>query len=242
MTSSEVDQHMEKYWQREAERRGVSVEQAKQQCKEEEQQRDIAEKKAREVQRRKKFTNLCMAQGISKSQLAAVNQEHPALEKWLDLIDDYIKGEPCSLLMTGPSGNGKTSVAVAIYVWFAFPRMKRGIECLYWNSEDFYQRWRTVSLENNLESWTRELREAELLVLDDIGRGTVSDAHNNFLYGVLDYRVNHEKRTVITTNLSGKQLEEAFGNHMISRMRCGHIWKFKETKDHRIKDSVVVER
>lgn len=242
MTFSETEQVMERYWKRRAECLGVSVEQVKQQCKEEAKQRAIEEKKQREVEKRRKFHESCLCQGISEKQLNDVNRKHPALEKWLVLIDDYVKGDPCNLLMTGPSGNGKTSVAIAIYVWFAFPRMLRGLECRYWNSEDFYQRWRAVSSENNLESWTHDLRKAELLVLDDIGRGTISDAHNNFLYGVIDYRVNHGKRTVLTTNLSGKQLEEAFGGHMISRMRSGHIWKFKDTRDHRIKGSIIVER
>lgn len=205
----------------------------------------VAESEAIEklrVENRRLFTGHCIKQGISKGQLAAVNPEHPALEKWMDLIKDYVNGDPCNLLMTGPSGNGKTSVAIAIFVWFSQPRFFRGRACRYWNSEDFYQHWRSVSAENDLEQWTSELREVELLVIDDIGRGTISDAYNNFLYGVIDYRMNHEMRTVMTTNLSGRQLEEMFGGHMISRMRSGHIWKFKETRDHRIKGSVVVER
>lgn len=52
-----------------------------------------------------------------------------------------------------------------------------------------------------------QIRETPLLLLDDVGAGTMSDYTRQQTYMILNYRFSNRKSTIITTNMGLKQLE-----------------------------------
>ena len=89
-----------------------------------------------------------------------------------------------------------------------------------------------------------ELKVADLVILDDVGaelsgnkaESTDVSRHNNdTLYGILEARQN--MATVITTNLTGKEIRKAYGERILSRIMqnsSGFEIVLATTKDKRV--------
>lgn len=87
-----------------------------------------------------------------------------------------------------------------------------------------------------------DIKTTDLVVFDDVGAelgSGVSNSRqftNNTLNTLLEARQN--KATIITTNLSGPELREAYGERIVSRIfknSEGYALKFQQTADKRIK-------
>lgn len=87
-----------------------------------------------------------------------------------------------------------------------------------------------------------DIKTADLVVIDDIGSELGKDASDSRAFGIntlnsfLDARQN--LATIITTNLLGKELEEAYGKRTVSRMfvnSAGFTMVFSQTTDKRLK-------
>ncbi len=65
-----------------------------------------------------------------------------------------------------------------------------------------------------------KIRVTPLLLLDDVGAGTLSDFAREQTYIILNYRMNHQLSTIVTTNLGSKQLEQdnILGKRNVSRI------------------------
>ena len=63
------------------------------------------------------------------------------------------------------------------------------------------------------------LTDSDFLVIDDLGSETVlRNVTLEYLYNIVESRVNHGKRTMITTNLSLEELMARYGERTVSRM------------------------
>ncbi len=64
-------------------------------------------------------------------------------------------------------------------------------------------------------------RACALLVIDDLGRETVSPWTLERLQGILDARWSNELRTVVTTNLDGAKFLNRYGDPIVDRLKDG---------------------
>ena len=92
------------------------------------------------------------------------------------------------------------------------------------------------------QAYITRMKKAAVLVLDDLGaelgiKNKVStDFNNDILNRILEARQN--KATIFTTNFSGKQLVEAYGTRIISRLMkhaSGYVFQYKDTTDKRMR-------
>ena len=92
------------------------------------------------------------------------------------------------------------------------------------------------------QAYITRMKKADVLVLDDLGaelgiKNKVStDFNNDILNRILEARQN--KATIFTTNFSGKQLVEAYGTRIISRLMkhaSGYVFQYKDTTDKRMR-------
>ena len=61
-------------------------------------------------------------------------------------------------------------------------------------------------------------RSCDLLILDEIGLQFETNTERVLLYRVLDYRYEHLKPTILTTNLTTKELKKAIGAPLVDRL------------------------
>ena len=63
-------------------------------------------------------------------------------------------------------------------------------------------------------------------MIDDIGQREPSPAFQDFLYLIIDSRMNKNLGTIFTTNFSVGLLRERFGDPIVSRICSGEVLKF----------------
>ncbi len=114
-------------------------------------------------------------------------------------VRNYPGGTEAGLLLMGPSGVGKTHLAVAALKEL----LRRGHAGLFC---DYRELLKEIQGSYNAESQTTEMsilepvRSAEVLVLDDLGATKPSDWVRDIVGLVLNARYNERRVTIITTN------------------------------------------
>jgi DNA replication protein DnaC len=151
--------------------------------------------------RDKNFQNF--RQGISRS----VHMAYDAAWEYAHNPDGW-------LVLIGKVGCGKTHLAAAI----ANQILDAGAVVLFKTVSDLLDHLRATYMPNATEVYDQlfsKMREAELLVLDDLGAQQSSPWANEKLFQLFNYRYNSRFPTVITTNNVGLQ---GIDERIISRM------------------------
>jgi DNA replication protein DnaC len=105
------------------------------------------------------------------------------------------------LLFVGPTGVGKTHLAVAVLRELM---VRKGVECLFY---DFHELLKTIRDSYNPGTQTTEMGvlqpvlEAEVLLLDELAGSNPSDWVKETLHHIINSRYNYKKVTLITTTM-----------------------------------------
>ncbi len=111
------------------------------------------------------------------------------------------------LVLAGPSGCGKTHLAAAI----ANRRIDRGCPVFYISTPDLLDHLRSAfspSSDMGYDEFFYQVRNAELLILDDLGAQTDTPWAKEKLEQLLNYRYNAELPTVIVTIVPLEDIDE----------------------------------
>lgn len=131
-----------------------------------------------------------------------------------------------SLLFKGGTGLGKTHLSLAI----AGEAIQKGFGVIYGSVQSF-----AVALEKerfdrqdpeDLGDTNSQLLSCDLLILDDLGTEFPSHYVNAALYNVINSRMLAGKPTIISTNLSMKELEDRYSERFASRI-AGYYGKLE---------------
>jgi DNA replication protein DnaC len=157
------------------------------------------------------FNELTDSQRAAKAMARRVVREWPALDR--------------GLLIVGPVGVGKTHLAVAVLAELVDTVGVRGVFCDF---TDLLARIQATFSRGSDESEDEILatyRDAELLVLDELGARRPTDWARDVLYGLLNTRYNRKRITLLTTNYGdapekpgGETLELRVGTAVRSRL------------------------
>lgn len=123
------------------------------------------------------------------------------------------------LLLTGNVGSGKTFLASAIANYV----LGKGRQVVFTVVPDLldeikatYDRFSPPDVDEL--KILEHARTAELLILDDLGVHNYTDWTVNKIYSILNYRANHQKPLIITTNLCLAELDTYLGERTTSRI------------------------
>jgi len=130
------------------------------------------------------------------------------------------------LILAGPSGCGKTHLAAAI----ANERVSHGQTAFFISTPDLLERLRSAFGPNSeipYDEFFDRVRNAPLLVLDDLGAQTSTPWAKEKLDQLLNHRFNSELPTVIVTTTPIEQLEDRIRNRLTDPNLC-HIYAVEE--------------
>ena len=135
----------------------------------------------------------------------------PEMQGAYEQCQKVAAGEAWCAFLLGPTGNGKTHLAIAV-----LNEVDSGI---FWKVPDFLAFLRSRIEVGDVDQVVGEYQEsAPLLVLDDLGVYESEWAAGQ-LYRILDRRCDAKLPTIITSN----QPKEAIDERLRSRFRVGYV-------------------
>ncbi len=121
-----------------------------------------------------------------------------------------------SLFMWGKTGLGKTHLSLSI----ARTVIGKGYNVIYGSIQDLL---RTIEREHfSREKPEKEtlqiLLDADLLVLDDLGAEYDSSFNTATVYNLLNTRINQQRPTIISCNLTTREIQAKYNDRIVSRL------------------------
>lgn len=149
-------------------------------------------------------------------------EEHEALRQVMQFVKSFPNDK--TLVLAGSVGTGKTHLAYAA----AREITKKGYITLFVTVPELLESIRSTFNNTGLSETEvkRVYKEADLLILDDIGAEYIKDYGNGswaaeVIFDIVNARTT--KATIFTTNLSGNDIEEHYGGiqgkRIVSRMK-----------------------
>jgi DNA replication protein DnaC len=144
------------------------------------------------------------------------------------------------ILLSGPTGVGKSFAMAAMVRSLT---IDRGIPCLFVDFRQFLmQLKRCYSQKENEYELFENLRNADVLILDDVGAPRDTEWAREIFQTIISQRYNDTSRTFLTTNLSLAssskrsecQLSTWAGVHSYSRLKQMCYWLQCDGSDKRV--------
>ncbi len=134
--------------------------------------------------------------------------------------EDFSKRSP-SLLMMGNPGLGKTHLSLAI----ANEVIKKGYGVIYVSTQNMVtqmekEKFQSYKSDGGSE---RHFIDCDLLIVDDLGTEYATAFSNASIYNVVNSRIMMGKPTIISTNLTIKELEKYYTPRTVSRIMGNNI-------------------
>lgn len=120
-----------------------------------------------------------------------------------------------SIFMLGDTGLGKTHLSLAI----ASKVIDKGYNVLYGCGQDFLH-----SIENEHFGRVQDsdtlgaILQADLLILDDLGAEYGTEFYVSTIYNIVNTRLNTGRPTIISSNLTVKEIEKKYNRRIVSRL------------------------
>jgi len=130
-----------------------------------------------------------------------------------------------NLLLTGGTGLGKTHLSLAI----ASTLLSQGYSVIYDAIGNLLhilnQEYFSRSTEKDADTLTL-LMECDLLILDDFGTEFDTPFNRSTVYTLINGRINANKPMILSTNLTLAEIQEQYGDRILSRLLTGAVCQF----------------
>lgn len=129
-----------------------------------------------------------------------------------------------NLIFTGQAGLGKTHLALAI----ADTVLNRGFDVLYASSAALAAQLGREHFDRDTEEpWLDACKEADLLILDDLGTEYITQLTISVLYELVNTRMLCHRPTIYTTNIMEQSIFEARYTEKVASRIMGSCVAFK---------------
>lgn len=165
----------------------------------------------------------------------------PFQEVMRDKVKDYILNARTEwFLALGQSGCGKSMVCASI----CNQRLKeyRQVKYMIWN--EFVDRLKRMKYDLDRDEFFNEYAKAEILYIDDLFKGKVTDSDVNIAFQLINERYNANSVTIISSELllnDLRDIDEAIAGRMKEKAKSYCIQVGKDSsKNYRFKDEVIL--
>lgn len=127
-----------------------------------------------------------------------------------------------SLLMQGATGLGKTHLSLAI----ARAAIGKGFGVIYCSAPNIIgklEKERFRSARGSADESDVYLLECDLLILDDLGTEFPTSFSSSTIYNMINSRLMASRPTIISTNLTMRELEKQYSQRLVSRIMGNHV-------------------
>lgn len=119
--------------------------------------------------------------------------------------------KPYNAIFVGATGTGKTFLATCVGAEY----IRNNKTVFFVNVIDYINSLKPDYIGESLEPIALRV---DLLILDDLGTETITEFTDSKLYYLINKRIENNKSTIITTNLSGTELGNRYLSPMLSRL------------------------
>jgi len=130
--------------------------------------------------------------------------------------ENFNRDSDDSFLLIGPTGLGKTHLSTSV----ARIVIERGYSVTYKTAQSVMTVFEKQRFGDgfNGDGTERELYDADLLIIDDLGTEVTTQYTVAWLYELINTRMNEEKSTIINTNLTKDELRSRYADRITSRL------------------------
>lgn len=148
---------------------------------------------------------------------------------------DYARNPDGWLLLLGGYGCGKTHLAAAIANYVLRHQRLHPLFTVVPDLLDYLRATFAPDRTDSYDTRFEQVRNAGLLVLDDLGTEHTTPWAAEKLFQIMNYRYNQRKPTVITTNRDLDDLDERIRSRLCDRAICRAV--FIRAGDYRLRRS-----
>lgn len=146
------------------------------------------------------------------------------MSKYFEFCKNYVETfdeDSRNILMKGNTGLGKTHLSLAI----GRAVIEKGFGVIYCSTPEILSKLEKENFRktNTNEDSEETLKECDLLILDDLGSEFHTSFTKNKIYNIINFRLIHQKPTIISTNLDFDELENAYSKRLISRLMGEYV-------------------
>lgn len=125
-----------------------------------------------------------------------------------------------SLYLHGATGLGKTHLSLAIANTVA----ENGFKVVYDSAQNILSSLeREKFSHNNSGEREKEILDCDLLIIDDLGSEFSTQFTVAAVYNIVNTRINRSKPVIISTNLTGSELEAKYSQRVTSRIIGNYV-------------------
>lgn len=140
--------------------------------------------------------------------------------EYLKNYADNFRPDSNSILMSGPTGTGKTHLSLAV----ANKVLEKGYSVVYDSAINILNEMKReyLSLEYATEM-TDSVMTADLLIIDDLGTEHTTAFYTSTVYNIINTRLNRKKPTIISTNLNYGEIRRRYEARIASRITTMYV-------------------
>ena len=128
--------------------------------------------------------------------------------------EGFNKDTSDSWLLYGDTGLGKTHLSTAVGVTV----IRRGYDVLYKTVQAVIDDFEEVQFKGASQQNVRRYYDCDLLIIDDLGAELTNQFTTSCIYNIMNARMNKRKSTIISTNLTQKELRDRYADRITSRL------------------------
>ena len=156
------------------------------------------------------------------------------MEASLDFLKSYaetFRPGKSSFFFTGATGLGKTHLSLAVMNRVT----ENGYSVFYGSADNIIKQMEKERFGRSNGDIEEEIENADLLIIDDLGTEFKTAFSETAVYQIINNAILNGKSMIISSNLSIGELEERYGQRVVSRLNSFEVINFIGTDIRQIK-------